>query len=459
MNAGAGPDLSMARQVADAVLYEGYVLYPYRASSAKNQSRWQFGVLTPRDWSEGGGNEPWYSQTEMLIEPGAGCALHLTLRFLQVQAKTVSILVDGSFQPVSSLELDGDVHVSWDEGFAQEFETDVSLDDILGDELNVPFVIPGAVESEPLRNAAGEKVGCVERRRWRLAGILRICATRPEGPYGVVRVRITVENLTPWTEPIGDRDVAVRRSLVAAHSLAALRDGVFISLLDYPEWSKGLVTACENVNTWPVMVGDAGRRDQMLSSPIILYDFPRIAAESPGELYDGTEIDEILTLRTMALTDGEKREARATDPRAAAILDRVDHLPPEIMERLHGAMRDVPTLTTPTEDADGTSEILPWWDPGRDDTVAPETDSVEVDGVPVAAGARVRLRPGIRRSDAQDMFLTGRIASVESVFKDVDGRVYLAILPEDDPAAELMRWQKRYIFFAPDEVELVEAAP
>ena len=39
--------LTAARQVADAVLYEGYLLYPSRATSSKNQIRWQFGVLGP----------------------------------------------------------------------------------------------------------------------------------------------------------------------------------------------------------------------------------------------------------------------------------------------------------------------------------------------------------------------------------------------------------------------------
>ena len=77
----------------------------------------------------------------------------------------------------------------------------------------------------------------------------------------------------------------------------------------------------------------------MLSSPIILYDHPELAPESPGELYDGTEIDEILTLRTMALSDDEKAEARATDPRAAALLDRVDSMDPQVLARLHGTLR------------------------------------------------------------------------------------------------------------------------
>ncbi|HJU01812.1 MAG TPA: hypothetical protein VJ966_11475, partial [Actinomycetes bacterium] len=202
--------------------------------------------------------------------------------------------------------------------------------------------------------------------------------------------------------------------------------------------------------------------------------------------FDATEIDEILTLRTMALTDDEKREARATDERAAAIIDRVDNMPPELLERLHGAVRYLkevegevegeadpgpPVDGPPTGRVAGTGEagerlstapptlpatdpeLVPWWDPGADRTVSPETDGVVVAGVNLAKGSRVRLRPGQRRADAQDMFLTGREATVEAVFLDVDGNRHLAVTLDEDPAADLQRWHGRYLYFSPDEVE------
>jgi hypothetical protein len=189
----------------------------------------------------------------------------------------------------------------------------------------------------------------------------------------------------------------------------------------------------------------------MLSSPIILYDHPTIAPESPGDLFDATEIDEILTLRTMALTEAEKREARATDERAAAIIDRVDSMPPELLERLHGAVRYLKGVEG--KPVDDEPELVPWWDPGADRTVSPETDGVVVAGVTVAKGSRVCLRPGQRRADAQDMFLAGRLATVEAVFLDVDGNRHLAVTLDEDPAADLQRWHGRYLYFSPDEVE------
>ncbi|MBV8995805.1 MAG: hypothetical protein JO287_19360 [Pseudonocardiales bacterium] len=84
----------------------------------------------------------------------------------------------------------------------------------------------------------------------------------------------------------------------------------------------------------------------MLSSPILMdYDYPQVSPESPGDLFDATEIDEILSLRTLTLTDDEKLEARATDPRAAAIIDRVEEFPQEVLERLHGAIRSLRPVT------------------------------------------------------------------------------------------------------------------
>jgi hypothetical protein len=196
----------------------------------------------------------------------------------------------------------------------------------------------------------------------------------------------------------------------------------------------------------------------MLAAPIILPDHPQVAQESPGELYDGTEIDEILTLRTLALSDEEKAEARATDPRAAALIDRVDAMDAPTMEQLHGTIRAMSAhrpASGPVGPAGpaGDGEHVPWWDPGADASVSPGTDSVFVCGQRVARGSRVTLRPGARRADAQDMFLAGRAALVEAVLVDVDDTTYLAVTLADDPAADLQSAHGRFLYFSPDEVE------
>ncbi|HYT25903.1 MAG TPA: hypothetical protein VEP73_05405 [Actinomycetota bacterium] len=457
-----------ARKVADAILFEGYVLYPYRASAQKNQARWQFGVLVPRAWSEGGSGEAWSSQTECLVEPGDGAALEVRVRFLQLQARTVEEAVaGGGFRPVASLEVDGAPLAAWDEGVEREAGATLPVGELLAGERTVPVELPGGRESEPVRRASGELAGRVVRERWPLSGRISVAAERLDGPYGVVRLRVRVENLTPWAAPGAGRDEAVRHSLAGAHSLLAVDRGGFLSLLDPPEWAGPAAAACANVGTFPVLVGEPGQRDVVLSSPIILYDHPAVAPESPGDLFDATEIDEILTLRTMALTDEEKREARGTDDRAAAIIDRVDAMPAEVLDRLHGAVRYLRDATgpggahdrgAPVPGADGPPSSTPWWDPGADASVSPGTDSVRVSGVEVARGSLVRLRPGRRRADAQDMFLEGRVATVEAVLHDVDEGRHLAVTLADDPAAaELHRWHGRFLYFSPDEVEPLDA--
>jgi hypothetical protein len=451
VSAAPFPSFELARKVADAVLYEGYLLYPYRASAAKNQARWQFGVLMPRLWSEHGPDEPWATQTECLLEPEEATTVRVLVRFLHVQAKTVEV-VDveaGTFHEADTLPVDGSELVPWDEAAEQEVAVEAPLARLLEGELATPLERPGGRRVEPVNSAAGRLVGRTVRRRWPVLGSVKLSAERLEGPYGLVRLRLVLENATAWNDPGADRSVALRHSLVAAHSLIGIDQGVFLSLLDPPEWAKPAAEACQNLHTWPVLIGDEGQRDAMLSSPIILYDHPTIAPESPGDLFDATEIDEILTLRTMALTEEEKREARATDERAAAIIDRVDNMPPELLERLHGAVRYLKGVEGTEEEE---PELVPWWDPGADRTVSPDSDGVVVAGVTVARGSRVRLRPG-QRADAQDMFLAGRLATVEAVFLDVDGNRHLAVTLDEDPAADLQRWHGRFLYFSPDEVE------
>ena len=452
--------IERARKIADAVLYEGYVLYPYRASSGKNQVRWQFGVLAPREWSDAGGCEHSWSQTECLIEGEFEIAG--TVRFLQIQRRIVEKLIDtDTFQEVESLEAEAELWTTWDEAIEREVEFIESSETSL-DERVVDFEFPASRTTEPIVTKSGRQVGRFIRESTAVKGTLRLSSESIEESTALRKLHLRIENVTPWSDAGASRDLVMRSSLIGVHSLLEARRGKFVSLIDPPEWAKAGVQKCSNVHTWPVMVGDDGDRDVVLSSPIILYDYPQIAPESPGDLYDATEIDEILTLRTMTLTDDEKRQARATDPRAAAIIDRVDDMPPEILDKLHGALRYLRSSTTAAdqdtraENHADTVEPPPWWDPGADASVSPESDSVQIGDVSISKGCRVRLRPGPRRSDAQDMFLAGKTARVEAVYFDVEENEYLAVTLEDDPAADFMQTHGRFLYFYPDEVEPLE---
>jgi hypothetical protein len=391
------------RAVADAVLFEGYALYPYRASAPKNQLRWQFGVLAPRGWSEGGRyNDRWWQETQVLVDPDEGALPRLTgrCRFLQLRRR------DGS-----------DAAPPWDEGDMQEvdFRFVLAGDDARNEQV-ASFLIAGGTDAR----------SGVAHRRWPISGVVRLTVEELPGP--LIKLRLRVENLTAWALPGAPRDEALRASMLGSHVLLGVSGGAFLSLLDPPAWAAEAAAGCRNVGTYPVLAGAGDRRDLMLSSPVILYDHPAVAPESPRDLFDASEIDEILTLRILTLTDDEKREARATDPRLARLIDSVERLAPEEMARLHGTTRDP-----------------------REERPAPL--QIRVGGAVVGPGSRVRLRPGARRTDAQDMFLDGMTATVEAIMRDVEQRDCLAVTLDDDPGADLLRWQRRFLYFLPDEIE------
>ncbi len=437
-----------AKRVADAVLFEGYLLYPYRSSAQKNRIRWQFGVLAPPAWSQAGGGDPSASRTETLLEGDDDAVLQVRLRCLQLETTSAG----------------------WDEGVEQEVDALVGL----GPALGAPQVIPFRLDGGEARSGG--------RMRQPIGGRLRVSAARLPGPYGVVRLRVDVENTTDWDPSgggesggvesggvesggvrSGGREEATRHSLVSSPLLVGAAGGSFLSLTDPPEWARPAAEGCVNEHTWPILLGGVDGPAVVLSSPIILPDQAEVAPESPGDLFDATEIDEILTLRTLVLTEEEKREARATDPRAAAIVDRTENLPAEVWERLHGAVRGLRPVASdpagsldfdPAGSVDPDPAGVPWWDPGADASFCPDTDAVDIAGVAVARGHRVRLHPGrAGRADAQDMFLAGRVANVEAVLHDVDGGTHVAVRLEDDPAPDLVAAHGRFLYFHPDEIE------
>ena len=423
--------LDDVRRVADAVLYEGYILYPYRASAQKNRSRWQFGVLMPPAYAAADPSETTTARAECVFTRDGEPSVDVVVRFLQVQRRTCP----GPGAPDT-----------WDEAVEREVSATVAGAALFGDGTATPFGVPGGEEQEVTAD------GTVIRVRRALRGVVTVRATELPGPWQAARLTVGVTNQTA-AGLLGSRPQALPAALVAAHMIITISGGAFVSMTDPPEWAAPAVSECENAGCWPVLAGPPGERNVLLASPIILPDHPEVARESPGELYDGTEIDEILTLRTLALTDEEKDAARATDPRAAALIDRVESLDGAALQRLHGTIRGWQGSPPAGAREDGGAGEVPWWDPEADQSVSPSTDSVLVAGQRLARGNLVTLRPGARRADAQDMFLVGRTALVEAVLLDVDDQPYLAVTLTDDPAADLHAAHGRFLYFSPDEVE------
>jgi hypothetical protein len=465
-------NLDAVRSIANAVLYEGYILYPYRASSQKNQSRWQWGVVMAPGYAAADPSERSFTLAECVLAHTGQPVVQVVLRFLQVQRRTT----EGSGQ-------------GWDEAVEREIEVTADTEALFGDGVVEEFAIAGGQDREPLDEPGGtDGTGprYAVRRREPLAGTVSVRAIGVPGPWRAVRLQVRVENRTVVSPVPQRREDALPSALIAAHTIISVSGGEFISMTDPPIWAQPAVAECQNEGGWPVLADPGGGRQVVLSSPIILYDHPELAAESPGELYDGTEIDEILTLRTLALSDAEKTEARATDPRAAALLDRVESMDAETMARLHGTIRslrpatagqpgsisrpgaigDPGTMSQPGSfgqpggfsqpgpaDQPGAEPSVPWWDPDADASVSPDTDTVTIGGQQIGRGSRVRLRPGARRADAQDMFLIGRMAEVQAVLHDVDDKPYLAVTLADDPDEDIRIAHGRFLYFSTDEVE------
>jgi hypothetical protein len=429
------------RAVADAVLYEGYLLYPYRATSRKNQSRWQFGVVGPAGAADRGIGEDDTMSAELLLDPRPGAALTVVVRFLHLQHRAAERLRDdGGFTPVEELVAASQSWLSWDEAVECELSFGPFGERQLATSQTLQLTVAGGTAVEAVEG------GRLVRTRRHLSGTLTVEA---EPDHGLLRVGLTVRNTAD--APVDKHD-AIAASFIGTHLIAEITDGEFVSLLEPAPAAADAAARCRRHRCFPVLAGAPGQCDVVLVSPIILYDHPEIAEQSEGALYDSTEIDEILTLRIMTMTDEEKAQARATDPRAAAIIDRCDSMSPEAMLNLHGVLRDPHAGSPAAELIPEVPDGVQWWDPLADTAVRPDADAVMVNGVPVARGSRVRLRPS-RRADAQDLFFADRIARVTSVHEDVDGDHHVGVVLEDDPAADLHEWYGRYLYFAPDEVE------
>ncbi len=337
-------------RIAKAVLYEGYMLYPYRPSAVKNQQRFNFGVIYPLSYSEAQkGSDPWVMQTECLVQGSGQTKIEVYLRFLQLTSRSVEERImpelnrrhsgGAVFVPVRSLEVDGQKFYSWQEAVEREISVpENNAETLVRQPLQQPFSLPVNQTSEPLSDSSGRVAGRMMRTQQAIDGAIHV-ALHPV-VEGVYRVVVRVKNVTALGDAVLiNRDDALMQSLVSAHLLLGVQGGEFVSLLDPPETLRGIASECRNVGAFPVLVGEEGQRDTMLSSPIILYDYPQIAPESAGDLFDGTEIDEILSLRIMTMTDEEKVEMRQSDERARRMLERTETLPAEQLMKLHGVLR------------------------------------------------------------------------------------------------------------------------
>jgi hypothetical protein len=290
-------NFASVEKIAAAILYEGYILYPYRPTAIKNRQRWNFGTLYPRVYAQAQRpEEPYRLVAECLVTADAGATLDVRLRFLQLLR-----------QPNAPA-------LAWDEAVERTSEhTALLLTDLIATPLSLQLQMDADLQID-----------------------LNITVQMLE--IGAAKLRIEVQNASGL--PSGaKREEALPLSFVSAHLLLGIAHGQFVSLLDPAETYREAAAACSNQGVFPVLAGEEPERSIMLCSPIILYDYPKIAPESEGDFFDGTEMDEMLTLRVLTLTDAEKREMQNGDPRARRILERTEALTSDAMLKAHGVIR------------------------------------------------------------------------------------------------------------------------
>lgn len=448
MNAGAGEygqgttSLSVLEQIIHAVLYEGYILYPYRASSQKNQrERFTFGRIYPRIYSDKqNGAEPWSIQAECLFQTeGPTAKLEIKAGFLQPVLRQVGRMEGAEIKPVAQLEVNGAIYQAWLEASERKVPVVLSTD---SQEVQVPFAFGDSQHWESIPGEDGRPCGAILRQQAFVEGA--VTASVLKLADNLFKISVRVENRSPLSgEDMEISESVLRRCFASTHVAFHVEDGQFISMLDTPSEFKAFADSCKNKGVWPVLIGDENliERHTMLASPIILYDYPRIAPDSAGDFFDGTEIDEMLTLRVLAMTEQEKREMCADDL-SRGILERTHALDAEGFLKLHGRMQ----LFNPERNDFETQ--LDFFNP------ASPISSVVVKGTELKAGDRVSIHPK-RRADAMDLMLAGKVAVIEALEQDADKQIHLALVLEDDPGRDLglARHSGHRFFYRLDEVE------
>jgi hypothetical protein len=358
-------------ELLGTLLYEGYALYPYTPDATKNATPTPFGIVYPPAYAHDTPGTFDKLRMQGIARADGDAVLSGEVRFLQGAGERHQAVPRRLDAPARTLmDLAAEPHVE-------------------------PF------EHDGLHGRVRMSADDLGEGRW--------------------RVMLCVHNTTPVAEGL-DRAGALAASLLSTHPVLTLDGGRFVSPLE--------VQDAESVNTFPVLATDAD--DALLGAAIVLPDHPRLAPESRGNLFDGTEIEEALLLHVLALSDDEREAIAAQDPAVRDMVARAAAATPDDILALHGR-----TVLS---------------DPPSPHAEPPGEREVEVDGVTYRLGDKVVLRLE-HRSDPYDQILNGRIATVERIYFDYDDKLYFGVTVDDDPGQELMRETGRYLFFFTGELE------
>jgi hypothetical protein len=394
--------MTPVESVVEAVLYEGYMLYPYRSSSMKNRQRWTFGGVYPRAYSQASGSDPWLMQSEFLIRGDAHTWIGLRPGFLQVIERIVLDAPSSShgspaseakaWRQVAVLDIDERRYYPRQEATERHIQIpELVLGELLGAARDVPFSFDAGSELQTLADCTRTVRGALRRTRCQLKGHVEVAAQAVAD--GVYQLSVRILNETPIRHPETlKRDAASLYALVSCHTVLTVKGGECVSSIDPPAGLEAAAALCKNIGAWPVLVGDEAHPDTMLASPVILYDYPQIAAGAAG-----------------------------------------------------------PAGAFPVSALDQRFEPVSAW---AELDARPYMACVRVAGVDIQVGDQVRLHPRCR-ADIFDIALSGMVATIESIERDFDDHVHVAVTIDDDPGKDfdMARPPGHRFFFGPDEIE------
>jgi hypothetical protein len=225
--------------IVKSLLYEGYIPDPRGSTTKEDQCEpFTFGRVYPQAYRDARDSAaPCIMQTQCLVR-GAGATVAVNIRFLQPIRRERSPWLEAAERRVVA----------------------------------PPQPVKARPIRVPFRYGPGE--GVVDIHTEQVAA-------------EVYKVTVRISNRTPVEgSNVDDPTDVLLRTFVSTHTILEVWNGEFLSSLDPPSAFSAAAAGCQNIGTRPVLIGDATKAeaDTMLSSPIILCDYPAVVSEDPNPM-------------------------------------------------------------------------------------------------------------------------------------------------------------------------------
>jgi len=338
---------SILDDLTRTLLYEGYSLFPYHRSAIKNQKPVPFGVVFPENYNNYNEHAHSMMHSQSIIKGNKNTKINIDVRFLHL--KETNLLPDDSkaesgkddYAPVNSLIIGGkSFRAGWQTIERKISSREMLLSQILKNKKVIDFSFGKMHESENINDEKnhlwGQQITGVEE----INGRISIEAAQVENMPNAFRITVTVRNTTPIKNAAEiTRDKVLSASFLSTHIILRTIDGEFISHQAPGDLWAEAIAGCNNINTWPILIDEDNTT--LLSSPIILYDYPKLNHQNHGDLFDSTEIEEALLLHVSVLSDKEKEQIAGSDEKLNSMLHKVSQVTPEELIKFHGGMREI----------------------------------------------------------------------------------------------------------------------